>query len=105
VVTQDTLASFFTLNHKDISLGLAAADALISPRAFVPENEEKEVLSVLRKGLQDANPWIRHAAAETLDRLGKQAALARDDLKKALDDKNEYVVRVVKHALANLGEK
>jgi uncharacterized sulfatase len=85
------------------SLRIIGAEVLL---ALSPSAEEKmRVLAVLREGLKDANPWIRHAAAEGLDALGKDAALARDDLKKALDDKNEYVVRVVKHALANLGEK
>jgi uncharacterized sulfatase len=86
-------------------LRMIAADAYIVLPPGVNGGDENEVLPVLRAGLQDANPWIRHAAAETLDRLGKDAAPARDDLKKALDDKNEYVVRVVKHALTNLGEK
>lgn len=52
--------------------------------------------------LKDANPWVRHAAALALDELGERAKPAKAALESARKDTNEYVVRVVEHALASL---
>jgi HEAT repeat protein len=62
-------------------------------------------LPVLVAALTDDNPWVRHEAALALDEMGPKAAPAKEALQKALDDKNDYVVRVVRHVLKVLGEK
>jgi uncharacterized sulfatase len=62
-------------------------------------------LPVLVAALADENPWVRHEAALAIDELGPKAAPAKEALTKALSDKNDYVVRVVRHTLKVLGEK
>jgi hypothetical protein len=52
--------------------------------------------------LSGSNPWTRHHAALALDDLGPAASPARAALQAALQDSNEYVVRVATHALAQL---
>ena len=61
--------------------------------------EPEEIFSAALAGVALA----REAGYRTLAPYLPAPAL--EDLKKALDDKNEYVVRVVKHTLAVLGEK
>jgi HEAT repeat protein len=60
---------------------------------------------VLRAAMGDANPWIRHQASEALDRIDKHALPAVAEMQRGLMDDNDYVVRVVTHALEELGEK
>jgi N-sulfoglucosamine sulfohydrolase len=62
-------------------------------------------LPVLSAALTDDNPWVRHEAALAIDEMGAKAAPAKEALVKALDDKNDYVVRVVRHTLKGLGER
>lgn len=62
------------------------------------------VLPVLTKALADGNPWVRHAAALAIDELGAHAAPARKALEAATEDSNQYVVRVVQHALGVLNK-
>ncbi len=81
------------------SVRVAAADGLAR------RGKTDAALTVLRAALRDENPWVRHAAAEALDAMGKQAAPALADVKAAGDDTNQYVVRVVRHLLTTLGEK
>lgn len=90
---------------EEIKGQLARAEADPNGSLRVAAAYTNRSFAVLRASLTHPNPWVRHAAAEALDALGPRAAPALADLKKALDDKNEYVVRVVKHALATLGEK
>jgi uncharacterized sulfatase len=60
------------------------------------------VLPVLTEALSHPNEWVRLAAAITLDHLGPAAKPAREQLERAMSDKNQYVVRVVEHALSSL---
>src|SRR5262249_52123414 len=60
---------------------------------------KSDSLPVLIAALGDDNPWVRHEAALAIDELGPKAAPAKEALVKALDDKNDYVVRVVRHTL------
>jgi hypothetical protein len=76
------------------SVRIAAADALSRLGRF------EETLPVLVRGLQDENEWARLHAATVLDGLGAEADPVRDAIKAAATDKNEYVRRVVEHALA-----
>ena len=48
------------------------------------------------------NEWVRLTAAITLDHLGPAAKPAREQLERAMSDKNQYVVCVVEHALSEL---
>ena len=59
------------------------------------------MLPLLLALLQDENPWVRHEAALALDAMGggEGFAYARPALEAATKDKNQYVVRVVTHAL------
>lgn len=72
---------------------LAAADSLCRLGRHV------DALPVLMEGLKHENEWIRHSAAITLDNLGTKAEPAREQMKAALKDSNQYVVRVMEHAL------
>jgi HEAT repeat protein len=72
---------------------IAAADALSRLGRI------EEALPVLARGLQDENEWARLHAATVLDGLGSKADPVRDVLKAAAADKNEYVRRVIEHAL------
>ncbi|MFO0877741.1 MAG: sulfatase-like hydrolase/transferase [Gemmataceae bacterium] len=75
---------------------VAAADSL--RRLGRPD----KILDVLTKCLKDDNPWVRHGAALAIDELGPGAAPAREALKAAARDSNDYVVRVVTHTLGRL---
>jgi hypothetical protein len=75
------------------SVRIAAADAL-SHRGRIDE-----ALPVLARGLKDENEWVRLHAATVLDALGAKADPVRDALKAAAGDKNDYIRRVLEHAL------
>jgi uncharacterized sulfatase len=76
---------------------VAAAEALtrIDPR-------DDRAVGLLMSALDDPNPWVRHAAANALDRIDPPAAATA--LRRHLEDENEYVVRVARKALSDLGE-
>ena len=57
-------------------------------------------LPVLVECLADKNDWVRHAAMQALDDYGPHAASARPQVEKALQDSNDYVVRIAQHFLA-----
>jgi len=78
---------------------VAAADALARL------GEVDAALPVLTAALRDSNPWVRHEAVLALDALGAKAASAHAALKPLLQDDNEYVVRVVEHALGVRSQK
>lgn len=88
-----------SLKDKSAVVRVAAADGL---RRL---GKIDAALPVLIEALADVNPWVRHEAALAIDELGKKAAPAKEALTKALEDTNNYVVRVVQHTLAVLGEK
>jgi hypothetical protein len=75
------------------SVRIAAADALSQL------GRVEEALPALARGLKDENEWARLHAATVLDGLGAKADPVRDTIKAAADDKNEYVRRVIEHAL------
>src|SRR5262249_25432571 len=86
------------LSDADPAVRVAAADAL---RRL---GQGARGLAVLTAALADGNPGVRHAAGLALDELGAQAKPARQALVAALEDENNYVVRVAQHALKALGE-
>ena len=75
------------------SVRIAAADA-ISRLGRIDE-----ALPVLARGLKDENEWARLHAATVLDGLGSKADPVRDAIKAAAGDKNDYVRRVIEHAV------
>lgn len=75
------------------SVRIAAADALSRLGRL------EDALPVLARGLKDDNEWARLHAATVLDSLGAKADPVRDAIKAAADDKNDYVRRVIQHAL------
>jgi len=60
-------------------------------------------VAVLVRELGNNEEWARHRAAVALDEMGTKAAGAREALRGALQDSNEYVQRVARHALEQLG--
>jgi uncharacterized sulfatase len=76
---------------------VAAAEALtrIDPR-------DTDAVARLIAALGDPNPWVRHQAANALDRIDPPAAAGA--LRRHLADENEYVVRVARKSLRDLGE-
>jgi HEAT repeat protein len=64
-----------------------------------------DALPVLQRGAQDANEWVRLQAVNVLDRIGDRSEATLGVLRKAREDKNQYVVRVVEHALAAADRK
>jgi arylsulfatase A-like enzyme len=88
-----------SLKDRSAVVRVAAADGL---RRL---GKTDAALPVLTAALGDDNPWVRHEAALVIDELGPKAAPAKEALVKALDDRNDYVVRVVRHTLKVLGEK
>jgi HEAT repeat protein len=64
---------------------------------------QAEAVPILDAAMNDPNDWTRLAAIEVLDRLDDAARPALETLKKALTDKNPYVVRVAAHAVEPFG--
>jgi N-sulfoglucosamine sulfohydrolase len=85
-----------SLTDVNASVRVAAADGLCRL------GQTADALPVLGKNLQDDNEWVRLAAIQVLDRLDEQARPALPLLEKARKDKNQYVVRVAEHAVADL---
>ncbi len=77
---------------------VAAADALCW------HGQHEQALPALEAGLQHENPWVRLQAVNVLDRIDRHARPLLPQLRRAQSDSNEYVVRVAKHAVADLGE-
>ena len=75
------------------SVRVAAADALTRI------GRVDAALPILERGLKDDSEWTRLHAATLLDVLGAKADPVRDALKAASTDKNEYVRRVIEHAV------
>jgi uncharacterized sulfatase len=75
------------------SVRVAAADALSRLGRL------DAALPVLARALQDPNEWVRLHVATLLDALGTKADPIRDAIKAADSDKNDYVRRVIEHAL------
>ena len=72
---------------------VAAADALArlgTVRRAVP---------VLDRRLDDENEWTRLQAINVLDRLDLDATAAEPAIRSALEDENQYIVRVAEHAM------
>jgi HEAT repeat protein len=72
---------------------VAAARSLARP------DDPSRATSVLLSTLRDPSPWIRLQAADAIDQLRIESTAARDALSRLAEDKNEYVRRVVTHAL------
>ncbi len=81
------------LGDPSASVRVAAADALTRI------GRVDAALPVLERGLKDDNEWVRLHAATLLDVLGPKADPVRDAIKAASADKNEYVRRVIEHAV------
>jgi uncharacterized sulfatase len=83
------------------SVRIAAAEVLsrLSPGRGDPKETVPEELHVLEQALRDKSEWVRLQAANVLDRLGEGARPALDAMKTAAKDRNEYVRRVMEHAL------
>jgi len=75
------------------SVQMAAADALAKLGRL------DDALPALFRGLKHENEWVRLHAANVLDALGSKANPVRDAIKAAAGDKNEYVKRVLEHAV------
>ena len=79
---------------------VAAADA------FARLGRDEAATAVLIAILAgESNEWDRHAAISILDRLDSRASAARPAIEKALDDPNDYVKRVAKHAMATIDRR
>jgi arylsulfatase A-like enzyme len=72
---------------------VAAADALCDLGRL------EDALPVLARGLKDENDWVRLQAANALDRLDAKARPVEAAIRAAADDKQDYVKRVIGHAL------
>jgi len=84
------------LEDSSASVQVAAAEALCAL------GHSDEALPVLIRNLRQGGDWVRLQAADVLDRLGEKARPALDALKEAEKDKNQYVQRIVDHALKAL---
>ena len=80
------------------SVRVGAADAM----ARLGKTEE--ALAVLIQALGQESDWVRVHALNVLDSLGEKARPARDAIRKSRERKQEYVDRLVEHALRALGE-
>ncbi len=72
---------------------VAAADALSDLGRL------DDALPVLARGLQHENDWVRLQAANALDRLDGKARPVLAALRAAAADRQDYVKRVIEHAL------
>lgn len=76
------------------SVRVAAADAL--GRTGKP----REAVAALQKQLSDGNDWVRLQAICALDRYDEHAEAVQPTIRQALEDRNDYVVRVAEAMLA-----
>lgn len=79
-----------------------AADEAITRIAESHTDNHNAAVGRLIAAMEHPNPWVRHAAAIALDRLDPPSAAPT--LRRHLDDENEYVIRVVRKTLRDLGE-
>jgi HEAT repeats len=75
---------------------------IAAARGLLNEGKNPAALKVLITELASEHDWIRHRAALGLAELGPRAAPAHEALERALEDRNEYVVRLAKRALRDL---
>jgi 3-methyladenine DNA glycosylase AlkC len=59
-------------------------------------------VEVLTRELASESEWVRLMAANALDEMGEAARPALPGLQAAMKDSNNYVIRVVNHALNGL---
>jgi len=83
-------------SDRSSTVRVAAADALCRL------GQGGQAVPVLATALEDPNEWVRLYAINVLDRLDQQAHPAKAAIEQCREDKNQYVVRVVEHALAGL---
>lgn len=88
------------LSDPKASVRVAAADA--ASRLGLDAAATSTLIGVLTG---DSNEWDRLAALNVLDRLGSWASKARPAIEKLKNDPNNYVQRVVEHALETIGKK
>ncbi len=84
------------LLDRSASVRVAAADALGRL------GDHEAALPTLREALRHPEEWVRLHAANILDAIGKEAFPALVEMKAASRDTNQYVVRVMRHALKEL---
>ncbi len=75
---------------------------VVAAEALCRLGQHDKALPVLADALKNENPWVRLAAANVLDRLGERARGALPNLEQAAGDSNDYVLRVLDHALSKL---
>jgi N-sulfoglucosamine sulfohydrolase len=85
-----------TMKDPSFSVRLAAAEALARL------GRVDDALPVLVEGLKDKNEWVRLHAANILDWLGNNARPALEEMKRANRKSDQYVARVLTHALKEL---
>jgi HEAT repeat protein len=81
-----------SLGDSSPSVQVAAAEALCGFGRL------DDALPVLTRALKHESEWVRLAAVNVLDRLGPKADPAKPAMKE-MTEKNEYVKRVLEHAL------
>jgi len=82
----------------------SAAVRVAAARGLLRAGSRQEAaLKLLTVELASPREWVRLAAALALDESGAKARPAADALRRALEDKNNYVPRVARHALAGMG--
>jgi len=92
--TQEILTAFNkALKDPSTTVRVAAADALRRTGAV------DEVLPTLTKALRDENEWVRLRAVTALDEMGQKARPVLAEIRRARKDSNQYVQRVVRHAM------
>lgn len=84
------------LSDSSGAVRVAAADVLMKLI------RDEAAMAVLVAGLKSDNEWVRLAAVQALDGLGRDALSVKGDIQAVLEDTNQYVVRVAQHALSNL---
>ncbi|MBI2433472.1 MAG: sulfatase-like hydrolase/transferase [Candidatus Hydrogenedentes bacterium] len=82
-----------TLDHPSLCACLAAAQALL------PLGQPGPALPRLLDAVRNENPFARLYAAQALESLAKENPGVQSAMNAALEDGNEYVVRIARHAL------
>ena len=75
---------------------------IVAAEALARLGQADQALPVLVAALGHEDPWVRLYAVNVLDRLGPQARPALESLTGGQADRNEYVRRVVEHAVGRL---
>lgn len=81
------------LGHADGLVRLGAA------RTLALKTSDEQAVAVLVECLGDDNAAMRLLAADALDRLDNKPETVINAFQRALDDKDQYVVRMVRHGL------